>query len=570
VGKIGLALVAAALVGACGRPEARNGKRTYDLVLKDGWIVDGSGSPRYRGDVAIRGDKIAAVGFLNGGAARETVDVAGLIVTPGFIDMMGQSEINALIDNRVLSKITQGVTTEVTGEGSSVAPLTDQLARDDSDAMKKWHYREDWRDLDGYFAQLEKQGTALNIATFVGATQVRLAVLGKGDRQPTATELAHMTAIVESVMEQGALGVWTALEYAPASYSKTEEIIALAKAARRHGGVYASHMRNEGAHIDDALDEVFRIAREAAIPAEISHLKVSGRQSWGRMPRVLARIDSARAAGLDVTADQYPYIRAATALDAAIPTWAENGGWDSLLARLRQPATRARLREEMLHPTGPESFYYESGGGAGVLITGTFQDSLRYLQGKTIAQIAAARHRDEVETLFDVVLAEGGHRTDAVYAVMDEPDVQAAMKMWWVAVNTDFGGVAPDGPFGAQSAHPRAYGTFARILGHYARDLKLFPLEFAVHKMTTLAAQRVGLTDRGLLKAGMAADITVFDAATVADKATFEQPHQPSVGFAYVFVNGQKVLDHGKLTAARPGRGLRGPGYVPPEHRGKQ
>ena len=562
-----LALVACV---ACGRGE-RGGERTpFDLVLENGWIVDGSGSPRYRGDVAIRADKIAAVGFLNGGAARDTVDVAGLIVTPGFIDMMGQSEFNALIDNRVLSKITQGVTTEVTGEGSSVAPLTDQLVRDDSDAMKKWHYREDWRDLDGYFAQLEKQGTALNIATFVGATQVRLAVLGKGDRQPTATELARMTAIVDSLMEQGALGLWTALEYAPASYSKTEEIIALAKAARRHGGVYASHMRNEGAHIDDALDEVFRIAREAAIPAEISHLKVSGRQSWGRMPRVLARIDSARAAGLDVTADQYPYIRAATALDAAIPTWAENGGWDSLLARLRQPATRARLREEMLHPTGPESFYYESGGGAGVLITGTFQDSLRYLQGKTVAQIAVARHRDEVETLFDIVLAEGGHRTDAVYAVMDEPDVQAAMKMWWVAVNTDFGGVAPDGPFGTQSAHPRAYGTFARILGHYARDLKLFPLEFAVHKMTALAAQRVGLGDRGLLKAGMAADITVFDAATVADKATFEQPHQPSVGFAYVFVNGQKVLDHGKLTAARPGRGLRGPGYVPPEHRGKQ
>jgi dihydroorotase/N-acyl-D-amino-acid deacylase len=480
---------------------------------------------------------------------------------------MGQSEINVLIDNRVFSKITQGVTTEVTGEGGSVAPLTDQLARDDSDAMKKWHYREDWRDLDGYFTQLEKQRAALNIATFVGATQVRVAVMGKDDRQPTAAELAHMTAIVDSLMEQGALGVWTALEYAPASYSKTEEIIALAKAARRHGGVYASHMRNEGARIDDALDEVFRIAREADIPAEISHLKVSGRQSWGRMPRMLARIDSARASGLDVTADQYPYTRAATALDASIPTWAESGGWDSLLARLRNPTTRARLREEMLHPQGPESFYYEAGGGAGVLITGTFQDSLRSLQGKTIAQIAASRHRDEVETLFDVVLAEGGHRTDAVYAVMDEPDVQAAMKTWWVAVNTDFGGVAPDGPFGTQSAHPRAYGTFARILGHYARDLKLFPLEFAVHKMTTLAAQRVGLYDRGLLKAGMAADITVFDAATVADRATFEQPHQPSVGFAYVFVNGQKVLDHGKLTAARPGRGLRGPGYVPREAR---
>ena len=568
MGKIGLALVAVVLISACGRRETGNRKRVYDLVLKNGWIVDGSGNPRYRGDVAIGGDRIAAVGFLNGATAPETLDVHGLVVSPGFIDMMGQSEINVLIDNRVLSKITQGVTTEVTGEGGSVAPLTDRLVLDDSAAMKKWHYREDWRDLDGYFAQVAKQGSTLNIATFVGATQVRLAVVGKDDRQPTDVELAHMTAIVDTLMEQGALGLWTALEYAPASYSKTEEIIALAKAARRHGGVYASHMRNEGIRIDDALDEVFRIARAADIPAEISHLKVSGRQSWGRMPRVLARIDSARAAGLDVTADQYPYIRAATALDASIPTWAQSGGWDSLLARLRDPATRARLRDEMLNPTRLESFYYEAGGGDGVLITGTFQDSLRYLQGKRVSEIAAARHRDAVETLFDIVLAEGGHRTDAVYSVMDEPDVQAAMKTWWVAVNTDFGGVAPDGPFGTQSAHPRAYGTFARILGHYSRDLKLFPLEFAVRKMTALAAQRVGLSDRGLLKAGMAADITVFDPASVADKATFEQPHQPSVGFAYVFVNGQKVLDHGRLTAARPGRGLRGPGYVPPERRG--
>src|SRR5438034_1219405 len=500
------------LLTACGmeqpasRPDGPN-----DLILRGGWIIDGSGNPRYQGDVAIRGDRITGVGSLGPATVRETLDVAGLVVAPGFIDMMGQSEINVLIDNRVLSKITQGITTEVTGEGGSVAPLTDKLVLADSDAMKKWHFREDWRDLNGYFVQLEKQGSTLNIATFIGATQVRLVVVGNENRQPTAAELSHMTAIVDTLMEQGALGVWTALEYAPASYSKTEELIALARAARRHGGIYASHMRNEGIRIDDALDEVFRIAREADIPAEISHLKVSGRQSWGRMPRVLARIDSARAAGLDITADQYPYTRAATALDASIPTWAQSGGWDSLLARLRDPATRARLRDEMLHPRGPESFYYEAGGGDGVLITGTFQDSLRSLQGKTVGAIAADRHRDAVETLFDIVLAEGGHRTDAVYAVMDEPDVQAALKTWWVAVNTDFGGVAPDGPFGTQSAHPRAYGTFARILGHYSRDLKLFPLEFAVHKMTALAAQRVGLTDRGLLKSGLAADITVFE-----------------------------------------------------------
>jgi N-acyl-D-amino-acid deacylase len=568
--RLAVLLLLAACGPGTGGPEGR-GTPVNDLLLTHGWIVDGTGNPRYRGDLAVRGDRIAAVGFPAGGAARETVDVSGLVVAPGFIDMMGQSEINVLIDNRVLSKITQGVTTEVTGEGNSVAPLTAALAADDSDAMKKWHYREDWRDLDGYFAAFAQRGSTLNIATFVGATQVRLAVVGKANRPPTAPELAHMTALVDTLMEQGALGVWTALEYAPASYSTTDEIIALAKAARRHGGVYASHMRNEGSRIDAALDEVFRIAREADIAAEISHLKVAGRRSWGRMPHVLARIDSARATGLDVTADQYPYTAAATSLDATIPTWAESGGWDSLLVRLRDPATRARLHREMLRPPdGSEGFYNEAGGGSGILITGVFQDSLRGLQGKRISEIAAARGRDPIEAIFDLVLAEGGHRTDAVYFVMSEPDVRDALRTWWVAVNTDFGGVAPDGPFGSQSAHPRAYGTFARILGRYARDAGLFSLEFAVRKMTSLAAQRVGLADRGLLRAGMAADITVFDPASVADRATFEQPHQPSAGIAYVFVNGQKVLDHGRLTAARPGRGLRGPGYVPRELRGRR
>jgi dihydroorotase/N-acyl-D-amino-acid deacylase len=548
------------VVTGCAMDTPARSDGPYDLILKGGWIVDGSGNPRFRGDVGIRGDRIAAVGFLGAAAARETLDVGGLVVAPGFIDMMGQSEINALIDNRVLSKVTQGITTEVTGEGGSVAPMTDKLVIDDSDAMKKWHYREDWRDLNGYFAQLERQGVSLNIATFVGATSVRIAVVGKENRAPTAPELAHMAAIVDTLMEQGALGVWTALEYAPASYSKTDELIALARAARRHGGIYASHMRDEGEHIDAALNEVFRIAKEADIPAEVSHLKLSGRRSWGQMPRVLAKIDSARAAGLDVTADQYPYIRAATSLDASIPTWAESGGWDSLLVRLRDPAIRARLHAEIQNPSG-ESFFSAAGGGTGVLITGTFQDSLRYLQGKTVAEIAAARHRDPIETVFDIVLAEQGHRTDAVYAIMQEPDVQAGMKQWWMAVNTDFGGVAPDGPFGTQSAHPRAYGSFPRILGHYSRDLKLFPLEFAVRKMTSLAAQRVGLADRGFVRPGMYADITVFNPATVIDRATFEQPHQTSLGIEYVFVNGHMVLKKGQITNARPGRGLRGPGY---------
>src|SRR2546429_7255805 len=345
------------LVG-CGNGEGGGGTGRYDVLLRGGWIVDGSGNPRHRGDVAIAGDRIAGLGFLPGAQARETLDVPGLVVAPGFIDMMGQSEINVLIDNRVLSKVTQGVTTEVTGEGGSVAPLTDKLVLDDSDAMKKWRYREDWRDLDGYFAQLERHGSTVNIATFVGATQLRLAVIGNANRQPTTPELAHMAALVDTLMEQGALGVWTALAYAPASYSTTNEIIALARAARRHGGIYASHTRNEGIQIDQALNELFRVAREADIPAEGSHLKVSGRDSWGQVRRGIARIDSARGSGLGATADQYPYVAAATALDASIPTWAESGGWGAPLGRRGGAPDRGRPPAQMAPPpAGAAGFF---------------------------------------------------------------------------------------------------------------------------------------------------------------------------------------------------------------------
>jgi len=554
----GLLLV---LVGACVGPAGRRAG-PYDVILRGGWIVDGSGNPRYAGDVAVSGDRIAAVGYLGGAAARETLDVSGLVVAPGFIDMLGQSETNVLIDNRVLSKVTQGITTEVTGEGGSVAPLTDLLVVDDSVWMKKYGVQEDWRDLNGYFAHLTRTKSAVNIATFVGATQVRLAVVGKQDRHATPEELAHMVALVDTAMEQGALGLSTSIEYAPAFYAPTEEIIALAKAARRHGGVYASHMRNEGGQIDQALDETFRIAREADIPAEIWHLKVSGRRNWGRMPHVLARIDSARAAGLDVTADQYPYLAGATSLAASVPAWAHSGGTDSLLWRLRDPAIRARLRAELLAPPqATDRFYRATEGPQGVIVF-PFEDSLHYLQGKRLSEIAAARTRDPIETLFDLVIADHA-RSGAIYFLMSEPDVRAAMQHWWVAVNTDAGGVAPDGPFGKEGTHPRAYGSFTRILGRYVREQHLMTLEYAVRKMTSLAAQRVALTDRGLVRPGMYADLTVFDPARVLDRATFEQPHQPSVGIEYVFVNGQAVLRRGKMTDARPGRGLRGPGYVP-------
>ncbi|HKE89869.1 MAG TPA: D-aminoacylase [Gemmatimonadales bacterium] len=567
----GLALLAAA---ACQRPKPSNTTATpppsnasYDVLLTGGWIVDGSGNPRWRGDLGVRGDRIAAIGRLTG-TAKETLDVKGLVVAPGFIDMLGQSETNVLIDNRALSKVTQGITTEVTGEGGSVAPLTDRLVALDSEVMKKYKFSEDWRDLDGYFARLEHTGSTINIATFVGATQVRMAVIGFANRPATGPEQAHMEALVDSMMEQGALGVSTALLYAPAIYAPTEELIGLARAARRHGGIYASHIRNEAAHEDEALDEVFRIAQAADIPAEIWHFKAAGQQQAGRMPHLIQRIDSARAAGLDITADQYPYTAAATSLDASIPQWAHAGGTDSLLARLRDRPTRTKLRTEMLTGGGDENPYINSGGADGVEIAGVFQDSLRYLDGRRLGEIARERKKDPIELLFDIVLADRAH-TGAIYFEMNEDDVKAGLRTWWVAVDCDASGVAPDGPFGKDYTHPRAYGTFPRILGGYVRQQHLMPLEFAVRKMTSLAAQRVGLADRGLLRPGLAADITVFDPETVNDRATFEKPHQPSVGITYVLVNGQIVLRRGEITPARPGRGLRGPGYVPSDRRGR-
>jgi dihydroorotase/N-acyl-D-amino-acid deacylase len=566
VARLAVAFAFALAAGACSVPP-RGEERPYDVLLTGGWIVDGSGNPRVRGDVALRGERIAAMGHLPGAVARETLDVRDLVVAPGFIDMLGHSETNVLIDNRAVSKITQGITTEITGEGGSVAPLTDALVAQDSAYLERYALDVDWRDLDGYFAHLRRTGSAINIATFVGATQVRRVVIGDGDRQATAAELARMVALVDTAMMQGALGVSTSLIYAPAVYAPTEELIALARAARRRGGIYATHMRNEGGRIDEALDETFRIAREADIPVEIWHLKVAGQPNWGRMPRVLARIDSARAAGLDVTADQYPYIASATGLDATIPSWAHAGGTDSLLARLRDPVTRARIRRDMLADEGRgENMYRGPGGADGILLASVFEDSLRYLQGQRVGDIARSRQRDPVETIFDILLADHA-RTGAIYFSMYEPDLRAALATWWVAVNTDYGAVAPDGPFGAARPHPRTYGSFPRILGRYVRDERLLTLEAAIRKMTSLAAQRVGLRERGLLRPGMYADITVFDPRTVADSATFENPHRPSVGIRHVFVNGQAALQDGRLTDARPGRGLQGPGYIPSRQR---
>lgn len=556
---VALVLLLAFGMGACG---GTGPSGPYDLLLSGGWIVDGTGNPRYRGDVALRGDRIAAVGRLPGAQARETLDVSGLVVAPGFIDMLGQSETAVLIDSRVFSKITQGITTEVTGEGGSVAPLTTALIADDSAYLERYHLEVDWRDLAGYFARLERSGSAVNFATFVGATQVRRAVIGDADRAPTPAELERMVALVDTAMRQGALGLSSSLIYSPAIYAATDELLALARTAARHGGIYATHIRNEGDRIDAALDEAFRIGRDAGLPVEIWHLKVAGRRNWGGMARVLAKIDSARAAGLDVTADQYPYTASATGLAAVIPPWAHDGGTDSMLARLRDPVRRRAVRDSILAAGGRgENMWRGTGGADGILIASVFADSLRGLQGRRVGEIARTRRQDPLETAFDLLVADRG-RVGAIYFSMHEDDLRAALVRDWVAVNTDYEGVAPDGPFGEIRPHPRSYGSFPRILGRYVRELRLLTLEQAVRKMTSLAAQRVGLTERGLVRPGMFADLTVFDPATVMDRATFAEPHQPAAGIVHVFVNGRAVLRDGTLTNARPGRGLRGPGYA--------
>jgi dihydroorotase/N-acyl-D-amino-acid deacylase len=559
-----IGVLALAVVASCGTGD--RGRATgpaHDVLLRGGWIVDGTGNPRYRGDVALAGDRIAAIGWIPDVQARDTIDVTGLVVAPGFIDMLGQSETAVLIDNRVYSKVTQGITTEITGEGGSVAPLTDALVARDSAYLKRYGLDVDWRDLDGWFRRLERTGSAVNIATFVGATQVRRVVIGDMDRPATPAELLRMVDLVDTAMRQGALGLSTSLIYAPAIYASTEELVALARAARRHGGIYATHIRNEGERIDEALDEALRIAHEAEIPVEVWHLKVAGRPNWGRMPHVLARIDSARDAGIDITADQYSYIASATSLDASIPTWAHDGGRDSLLARLRDPARRRAIRDSILVGEARRELMYRGSGGAdGILIASVYADSLRPLQGRRVGDVARDRNADPLETLFDILVADEA-RTGAIYFSMNEDDLRAAMVKDWVAVNTDYDGVAPDGPFADIRPHPRTYGSFTRILGYYVREQRLLTLEQAVRKMTSLAAQRVGLVDRGLLRPGAFADITVFD-PLCARRATFEEPHRPSAGIYHVFVNGQAVLRDGTLTDARPGRGLRGPGYVRP------
>jgi dihydroorotase/N-acyl-D-amino-acid deacylase len=536
----------------------------FDVLIKNGRIVDGSGRAAYVADVAIKDDRIVQIGNLSKATATRTIDAQGLVVAPGFIDMLGQSETYLLIDPRAMSKVMMGVTTEITGEGESIAPINERQIKEQEDFLKRFNLTIDWRTLDEYFKRLEKQGSGVNLGTFVGATQVREYVIGYDDRAPTPQELDQMKKLVADAMRDGALGLSTSLQYVPARFAKTDELIELAKVARQYGGIYATHQRSEANTIDISLDEVFEIAQKAQIPVEIWHLKTAYKKNWGRMAHVLSRIKQARDRGLDVTADIYPYIAGSTALSACLPPWAQEGGVDKMLARLRDPQTRQRLKKEISEDqTEWENIYLGSGGPSGVLIGSVVNRELEPLQGKRISEIAAEQKKDPLDTVFDLILADHG-QTGAIYFMMTEADLRAAMQAPFVSFCTDSGSRATDGPLAGSKSHPRGWGSYPRILGRYVRDEKLLSLETAIHKMTGAPAARVGLRDRGLISEGMFADITIFDPVKVIDKATFESPNQHPAGIEYVLVNGKLSVDKGQRTSALAGRVLRGPGYKNP------
>jgi dihydroorotase/N-acyl-D-amino-acid deacylase len=535
---------------------------TYDIVIRNGHVIDGAGSPWYSGDIGIRGGKIAAIGNLSGQQAGRVIDAHGMVVAPGFIDMLGQSDLSILVNPHLPSKIFQGITTEVTGEGGSVAPLNDAILKADHVTYEHYQITPDWRTFREYFAKLEKQGIGINFASYVGATQVRRMVLGDGDRTPSAAELDQMRALARQAMQEGAVGVSTALQYAPAPYAKTEELIALAAESGKLGGIYATHMRSEGDAIIPALDEAIRIAREAATPIEVWHLKAAGKNNWGRMPEIAAYIEKARQSGVDIGADTYAYTAWNNSFSAFIPPWAHDGGDAKLVERLKDPAMRARIRKDMETKNASwDNEWQDISGPEAILISAVQNPKLLPLQGKNLAEIAKLWGKDPIDTLCDFLIQDDAFTSVSVVG-MSEDDVALALQQPWVAVDNDAQGTAPDGLLGKDHPHPRAYGTFPRILRKYVREEKKLRLEEAIRKFSALPAQRMRFTDRGVLKKGMWADVVVFDPDQIHDLATYENPNQLSVGMEYVLVNGVPVIDGGKATNALPGMVLRGPGYM--------
>ena len=534
---------------------------SYDIIIRNARVIDGSGGPASDAELAIQGDRIARIGNLQSAKGKREIDARGQIVAPGFIDMLGQSEQFVLIDPRAMSKVMMGVTTEITGEGESIAPLNERILKEQEDFNRRFNLSVDWRTMGEYFRRLDKQGAGVNLGTFVGATQVREYVIGYDDRPPTPAELERMKRLVADAMKDGALGVSTSLQYVPARFAKTDEIVELAKVAHQYGGIYITHQRSEANAIDDSMKEVFEIARRANIPAEIWHFKTAYKKNWGRMPEMLRRIEEARRHGLKITADVYPYVAGSTSLSACLPPWALEGGTDRMIARLKEPQTRARLKKEITTDSREwENIYLGSGGPSGILIASVVNRDLESSQGKRLTEIASAQNKDPLDALFDFIIADHG-QTGAIFFMMSEDDMKAALKSPFVSICTDNGARATDGPLAGSKSHPRGWGTYPRILGKYVRDEHLLPLELAIHKMTGLPASNVGLKQRGLIREGYFADITIFNPETVIDRATFEEPNQYPLGINFVIVNGRVEVDNGQRTPAEAGRVLRGPGY---------
>lgn len=561
-----IALAAVAILTVCCGPKAiENTPDSYDLIIHHGRIVDGTGNPWYRGDIGIRGDRIVAIGDLSKANANQKIDAKDRIISPGFIDMMGTSDAEVLVDPRCASKVTQGITLMVSGEGYSAAPVNSRMLAENKPFFDRFGIKADWRILEDFFDRIEANPPAINFATFVGSGGIRDYVIGTENQPATEEELAEMEKLTAQAMEQGAFGLSSALMYVPDRFNSTEELIAMAKTAARYHGIYITHQRSEANAIDQSLDEVFRISREAGIRTQIYHLKTMYIQNWGKMSEVVKRISAAREQGLDITACVYPYVAASAGLVDLLPPWAREGGLNKALERLKDPAVRERIKAELAVDTSEwENEYFGAGGAEGFIIADVRNLALKSIAGKRLSAIAQERGKDPRDVLMDIIL-EDQSSPSFISFIMDESDVRLALRQNWADFCTDSGIAAPDGPLSDFLVHPRAYGSFTRILGQYVRREKIMALEEAIRKASSLPAQTLGIRDRGLLREGFFADIVILDSETVIDRATFEKPHHYSVGIDYVLVNGKIVVDQGVITEARPGKVLRGPGYVSPK-----
>ena len=534
----------------------------FDVLIKGGTVYDGTGRAPRRVDVAIKGDRIVGIGNLRRAQAPNIVDARGLAVAPGFINMLSWSTESLIADGRSQGELRQGVTTQIMGEGWSMGPLNERLKKQIVDEQDDIKFDIEWTTLAEYLRYLEKRGVSQNVASFVGATTIRQYVLGEADVQPTPAQLQEMRELVRQAMEEGALGVGSSLIYAPAFYARTEELIELCKVAARYKGKYISHMRSEGNEWLEAVEELIRISREAGLPAEIYHIKAAGRQNWDKVDKAIALVNAARRAGLKITADMYMYTAGATGLNSSLPPWTMDGGYEALFKRLEDPATRQKIAAEARTPSDKwENLYLAAGSPDRILLVGFKSEKLKPLTGKTLAEVAKMRGKDPIETIMDLIL-EDRSRVGTVYFLMAEENLKKELRQPWVSLGSDAASMAPEGVFLKSSTHPRAYGNFARLLGKYVREEKVISLSEAVRRLTSLPATNLGLDGRGFLRTGMFADVVVFDPATIADRATFEKPHQYSVGVKHVFVNGAQVLKDGEHTGAKPGRALWGPGKI--------